>query len=121
MTMAMRSASGAAVRRPGPAPVDLVHLARQTFGSTELEREVLQLFVRQGAPSVKEIAAASPVARGAVVHRLKGSARGVGAQEVARLCEALEAPALAESEARRLIGELAEAVVAVERFVTDVY
>ena len=120
MATAMRSVNVEA-RRPGPAPVDLVHLARQTFGSTELEREVLQLFVRQGRPTVAQIAAATPAARGAIVHRLKGSARGIGAVEVARIAEGLEAPDLAETDARRLIADLADAVAAVERFVGDLF
>ncbi|MCE1236238.1 MAG: Hpt domain-containing protein [Hyphomicrobiales bacterium] len=90
----------------GPAPIDLVHLARQTFGSNDLEREVLGLFAAQTRILVEHIAAATPVDRGPLVHRLKGSARGVGATRVAALAEALEAPQLAESEARRLVDEL---------------
>jgi hypothetical protein len=108
------------VRRMVPAPVDMVHLARQTFGSAELEREVLRLFVQQGAGLVAKIEAASPAERGAIVHRLKGSARGIGATRVARIAEALEAPGLVEVEARRLIVDLGEAVGDVEAFVTGI-
>jgi HPt (histidine-containing phosphotransfer) domain-containing protein len=104
-------------RRMVPAPVDMVHLARQTFGSAELEREVLGLFVQQGAGLVAKIEAASPAERGALVHRLKGSARGIGATRVARVAEALEAPGLVDVEARRLVVELREAVGDVEAFV----
>ncbi len=109
-----------AVRRMAPAPVDMVHLARQTFGSAELEREVLRLFVQQGAGLVAKIAAAKPAERGAIVHRLKGSARGIGAMRVARIAEALEAPELSEAEALRLIGDLGEAVGDVESFVVHI-
>lgn len=99
------------------APIDLVHLARQTFGSSELEREILGLFVAQTKGLVARIAAADPKERAALVHRLKGSARGVGAVRMARLTDALEAPALSEVEARRLIGELSEAGEEVRVFV----
>lgn len=92
-----------------PAPIDLVHLARQTFGSSDLEREILGLFALQTKGLVAKIATAEPKERAALVHRLKGSARGVGASRVARLAEALEAPALVEADARRLIVELTEA------------
>ena len=105
-------------RRPGP--VDLVHLARQTFGSAELEREVLRLFVDQSRELTKTIGAAGPIERGALVHRLKGSARGIGAGRVAQAAEALEAPGLAESEARRLVCELEDAVAEVRLFVDSI-
>jgi len=121
MTMERTAVSDAVsaimARRMVPAPVDMVHLARQTFGSAELEREVLGLFVQQGAGLVARIEAASATERGPLVHRLKGSARGIGATRVARVAEALEAPGLVEVEVRRLIGELREAVGDVEAFV----
>lgn len=104
-----------AARRP--APVDMVHLARQTFGSVELEREVLRLFVGQGAGLVARIAAASdPIERGEIAHRLKGSARAIGAHRVARLAETIETASA--SEVAALAGELGEAVGEVESFVT---
>lgn len=103
------------------APVDLVHLARQTFGSAELEREVLQLFVRQGTPLVALIRDAALGERGALVHRLKGSARSIGAHRVAEITEALEAPELAETEARRLVDELGRAVDDVAVFVRELF
>lgn len=99
------------------APIDLVHLARQTFGSAELEREILGLFVAQSRGLVARIAAASPGERAALVHRLKGSAFGVGAIRVGRITEALEAPEASEADAARLIGELAEACEEVRGFV----
>lgn len=102
------------------APIDLVHLARQTFGSADLEREVLGLFVAQSKGLVARIATAEARERAALVHRLKGSARGVGATTVARICDALEAPALAEAEARRLIDDLGVAVAEVRRFVDSI-
>ena len=107
----------AAMRRP--APVDLVHLARQTFGSAELEREVLRLFVQQGGGLVRRIAeAASVTERLEYAHRLKGSARAIGAGRVGRIAEALET-ATSLSQTTALTGELAEAVEDVARFVGE--
>ncbi|MER2606604.1 MAG: Hpt domain-containing protein [Siculibacillus sp.] len=121
VTSATNPVTATITRGRGPAPVDLVHLARQTFGSAELEREVLRLFVDQGADLVGRIARADRIERAALVHRLKGSARSIGAGRVARLTEALEAPELAEAEARRLIGALEEAVGEVESFVHSIF
>ncbi len=113
-----RADDGAATMRRTPAPVDLVHLARQTFGSAELEREVLRLFVKQGGGLVRLIAAAEDIrTRAEFAHRLKGSARAIGAGRVAGLAEALEtAP---DGEAAGLAEDLAAAVDEVERFVAE--
>lgn len=74
-----------------PAPVDLAVLAEQTGGDTTLEREVLALFAAD-APRLAGIVR-SPVVvdRRAAAHRLAGSARAVGAGEVARQAAAIEA------------------------------
>ncbi len=109
--------SAAAARHDGRAPIDLEHLARQTFGSTALRREVLRLFVGQGRGLVEKIASApSARERGEWVHRLKGSAQAIGATDVGRLAAALETAAGEEAIAD-LVGELADAVAAVEAFV----
>ncbi len=99
------------------APIDLVHLARQTFGSVELEHEVLALFVAQSRGLVATIAGEAGAERVAALHRLKGSARGVGARRIADLAEALEAPDLAEGDAGRLIEALIAAEAETRRFV----
>ncbi len=117
-TSAVEAAALIATARREPAPVDLVHLARQTFGSADLEREVLRLFVQQGAGLVRVIATAGDAtARAEYAHRLKGSARAVGATKVGRLAEALETAS--EREAAGLAADLARAVEDVERFVAE--
>ena len=88
------------------APIDLVHLARQTFGSSDLEREILRLFAAQSKVLVETIARAEPEDRAALVHRLKGSARGVGATRIAALAEAIEAPDLGAAETADLLARL---------------
>ena len=109
-------AGGLRVGRREPAPIDLVHLARQTFGSSDLEREVLRLFVLQGGDLVRRIAAAGDaVERAEIAHRLKGSARAIGAVRVGHLAVALETATAAEVGG--LVEEIGRAVADVERFV----
>jgi HPt (histidine-containing phosphotransfer) domain-containing protein len=89
--MAFLHASGVAFAMPGgetsgPArarPIDLAHLARQTFGDRELEREVLDLFIQQALQMRDRILAADLIERLRLAHTLKGSARGVGAFAIA--------------------------------------
>jgi HPt (histidine-containing phosphotransfer) domain-containing protein len=70
--------------------IDLVHLARMTFGDRSLEREVLQLFVRQSALLLGRLQEADTDGIAALAHTIKGSARGVGAWRVAAEAEAVE-------------------------------
>lgn len=115
-----RSAAGrASARGPEAAPIDLAHLARQTFGSVDLEREVLRLFVGQSDGLVDRIAAAAAVdERAAAAHRLKGSARAIGAERIGRLAEALET-AVDPAEVTLLVADVRRATAAVARFVAD--
>lgn len=108
---------------PDDRPVDLVHLARTTFGDRALEREVLQLFDRQSSLLIARMRTATPAAVAALAHTLKGSARGIGAWRVARAAEllelagasgsptaeALDGLAAASDEARTVIAELLRA------------
>lgn len=112
-----RSRSEDVAAGAGPTPIDLAHLARQTFGSSALEREVLGLFVAQTGALVAAIAASRGDERAALVHRLKGSAGGVGATRVAAIATALEAPDLPEAEALALVAALAGAADDVRVFV----
>ncbi len=73
-------------------PVDLVHLSRQTLGNRALEREVLGLFATQSVACVDKLrAAACQNDRLVAAHTLKGSAQGIGAWNVVKAAEALEA------------------------------
>jgi HPt (histidine-containing phosphotransfer) domain-containing protein len=75
-------------------PLDLVYLARQTAGDRALEVELLGLFDRQAALIAEKLAA--PVADehhdvlADLAHKLKGSARAVGANRVAAAAENYE-------------------------------
>ena len=71
-------------------PIDLVHLSRMTFGDRALEREVLQLFLRQSSQIVAKLAKADTDTLAQLAHTLKGSGAGVGAWAVADAATVLE-------------------------------
>jgi len=70
--------------------IDDEHLGRMTLGDRRLEREDLQIFVRQSAVMFERIAGGEPAVIAAAAHTLIGSARGVGAWRVAHAAERLE-------------------------------
>lgn len=71
--------------------IDLAHLARQTGGDHELERELLSLFVQQCARHLRTIHAAGDArSRMDAAHTLKGAAQAVGAWSVADAADAME-------------------------------
>ena len=78
--------------RAGPeTPIDLVQLATNTLGNRELEVQVLHLFKSQSSTTLERLANETDIsARLDLVHTLKGSARAIGAQRVALVCENLE-------------------------------
>jgi len=88
--MTTSCALAAVQREPEPTAIDENHLGRMTLGDRRLEREVLELFLRQTTIMLERIAAAEPPTAAAAAHTLKGSARGIGAWRVARAAENLE-------------------------------
>lgn len=91
LTIAFEAPEAGQQPRPsGGRPVDLVHLARQTGGDKALETEVLALFARQARQAVCQMASLDKAARARLAHTILGSARGIGAFEVARWAEELE-------------------------------
>jgi HPt (histidine-containing phosphotransfer) domain-containing protein len=73
-----------------PAVIDEPHLSRMTMGDRDLEREVLELFLRQSVLMIERIETAEPKLAAAAAHTLKGSARGIGAWRVATAAESVE-------------------------------
>jgi HPt (histidine-containing phosphotransfer) domain-containing protein len=73
-----------------PTIIDDDHLGRMTLGDHRLEREVLQIFVRQTIIMLGRITGPEPALAAAAAHTLMGSARGIGAWQVARAAERLE-------------------------------
>lgn len=84
--------------------LDEDHLGRMTLGDPALEREILELFVRQIVLMLGRIRTAEPGLAAAAAHTLLGSARGIGAWRVAQAAERLECAA------GRGTGELDEAI-----------
>lgn len=78
--------------------IDEDHLGRMTLGDRRLEREVLELFLRQTTILLGRIAGAEPPLAAAAAHTLKGSARGIGAWRVAKAAELLEQAAGHEAD-----------------------
>jgi HPt (histidine-containing phosphotransfer) domain-containing protein len=93
-------------------PIDLAHLTRQTMGDEALKAEVLAMFAEQAPALCEQIAAAAErQARADLLHRLIGSARAIGAWQVAELAGRLERAEPASQDA----GVLREAVDAATR------
>lgn len=114
-----------AAERPifaGDRPIDLVHLARQTFGERDLESELLRLFDRQSRQIVERLTD-GPVSearwRADLAHTLKGSARAVGAFGVAAAAEAYELDARAGADPARALGVLSVAVAAAHEAIAE--
>ncbi len=72
------------------AAIDDDHLARMTLGDRALEREVLEIFLRQATIMIERIERGEPGLAAAAAHTLTGSARGIGAWRVAQAAERLE-------------------------------
>ncbi|GLR85573.1 histidine kinase [Bradyrhizobium iriomotense] len=90
-------------------PLDLDHLARMTLGDAELESEVLAMFAEQSSRLVAAMAAL-PSDASALAHKLKGSARGIGAFAVADAAAELECAIRTGDNPIRAFAVLKEAV-----------
>jgi HPt (histidine-containing phosphotransfer) domain-containing protein len=75
---------------PDDDPIDIAHLKRMTLGNASLEREVLAMFAAQSVRLIDALAGL-PSDAAALTHTLKGSARAIGAFQVAEAAEGLEA------------------------------
>lgn len=74
----------------GPV-IDRAHLDRMTSGDRDLQVEVLGLVREQASMWVRLLDPSHETADWLVAaHTIKGSARGIGAWELARICEAAE-------------------------------
>jgi HPt (histidine-containing phosphotransfer) domain-containing protein len=94
---------------PNDGPIDIEHLRRMTQGDAGLEREVLALFSAQAVRLLNSLLVL-PTDAGAVAHTLKGSARAIGAFEVADAAGRLEALLGSGSDPSQAITELKDAV-----------
>jgi HPt (histidine-containing phosphotransfer) domain-containing protein len=97
--------------------IDRRHLARMTLGDRSLEREVLQLFVRQTTIMLARLTGAAPPLAAGCAHTLKGSARGIGAWRVARAAERLEVAAANAMDTNAAMDELVAASFEARAFI----
>jgi HPt (histidine-containing phosphotransfer) domain-containing protein len=93
---------------PDDGPIDIEHLKRMTLGDAGLEHEVLAMFSGQAARLIDALAGLPPEAAD-LAHTLKGSARAIGAFQVADAAEALEA-AIKNGEPSQAVAELKQAI-----------
>jgi HPt (histidine-containing phosphotransfer) domain-containing protein len=94
---------------PDDGPIDIEHLRRMTLGDAGVEREVLAMFAGQAVRLIDALAAL-PADAAELAHTLNGSARAIGAFQVADATEALEA-------AMRDGGEPSQAMAALQHAV----
>jgi len=94
--------------KPRRMPIDIEHLTRQAGGNSMLAREVLRLFCDRTPQDFERLKAVTGHDRQEVAHLIVGSARAIGAAELAYYAAAVEAggadldaleAALAEAEA----------------------
>jgi len=92
--------------------VDMKHLHQYTGDDLGLELEIFGLFRQQVQIWLKMlVASADSESWGAAAHSLKGSARGLGAHQLAAACEAAEVVVLSGLTERSLAAEKVRAEV----------
>jgi len=94
---------------PDDGPIDFQHLGRMTLGDAILEHEVLAMFSAQ-AVGLMGALAVLPAAAGELAHKLKGSARAIGAFQVADAAGRLETAVLNGDDPAQALAELDDAV-----------
>jgi HPt (histidine-containing phosphotransfer) domain-containing protein len=94
---------------PDDDPIDIEHLHRMTLGDAGLERQVLAMFSAQ-AISLFGTLRLLPADAAALAHKLKGSARAIGAFRVAEAAGCLEAALENGRDPVQPLSELGEAI-----------
>ena len=102
---------------PDDGPISLDLLRRMTLGDADLEREVLGMFSNQAVRLLERLQV-MPEDAAAVAHTLKGSARAIGALDVADAAEGLEA-ALREGDPAGALAWLGTAVAQARAAIAD--
>jgi HPt (histidine-containing phosphotransfer) domain-containing protein len=99
---------------PDDGPIDIAHLRRMTFGDAGLQREVLTMFAGQSVRLIEALAGL-PADAAELAHTLNGSARAIGAFQVADATAALEAAMRDGGEPAQAVAALRHAVVQARR------
>ncbi len=95
--------------------LDLSHLGRQVMGDAALEEEVLSLFCRQHAAFKLVFASVDDEVRRDMAHRLKGSARAIGAFALAAAAEIIETAPRDDQALETLEKRLQRALALIDR------
>jgi HPt (histidine-containing phosphotransfer) domain-containing protein len=99
-------------------PVDLVHLSKMTMADRSLEKEVLALFRNQSVLCLNRLETAEcDESFTEAAHAVKGSARGIGAWQVAEYADVIEQSGRASNQAQR--DQLKQAVADANRYITQ--
>jgi HPt (histidine-containing phosphotransfer) domain-containing protein len=104
------------------APLDLAHLRRFTMGDPKLELEILGLFADQLPITIDALKSASSEKDWRMAaHTLKGSARAVGAWQLASIAETAEQlKLLSDTTARgQMISRLEQSAVVARRYIAS--
>ncbi len=97
-------------------PVDLTHLGAQTMGDRDLQSEVLKLFIHSAEMFVVQLDSADADRRRSLAHKLKGSARAIGAFKLADHAASLEeAP-----DSAAVLKRVRDEIVRVEDFIASI-
>lgn len=97
-------------------PIDLTHLNRITLGDADVTRDVLNLFSSHSSSYLENLQTASTQQQWReAAHKLKGSAKGIGAWDVAKYAEDLEK--LSESD---IDSQRAQAMEEMKRLIKNV-
>jgi HPt (histidine-containing phosphotransfer) domain-containing protein len=99
---------------PDDGPIDIEHLGRMTLGDAVLEHEVLAMFSAQAVGLIATLATL-PANSTALAHTLKGSARAIGAFQVAEAAADLETAIRNGEDPTRALAELDDAVAQARR------
>jgi HPt (histidine-containing phosphotransfer) domain-containing protein len=102
----------------GGRAIDLVHLARQTFGERALEEEILAMFRSQILSIKSRLRDAQADDRKTIAHGLKGSSRSVGAFALADAAAVLELTPASDAQVReieRRIDDVIDFIAAISR------
>lgn len=116
--MSGRQATGAQGGESGeadPAIFDREHLNQYTGGELALERELVTLFLGHFAPVRTQLEQASSAKDWKfAAHSLKGSARSIGAPQIANIAEQLEIMGFdaAETSKKQMLDALDQAMAA---------
>lgn len=113
--LAFKERSADPQRSRSQRPVDLAHLSRQTMGDRSLERDVLQMFIEGAKAMSRDLSSAAAKNAPAIAHKLKGSARAVGAFRLSELAASCET----RTPTRALLNDIRDEIARIEDFVAS--